>query len=80
MKKILLTVTCVLCAVAFSFYSFSANAQEAILDMTLEHSDSQVQCNCAFLGGNKNCLSNNWGSRCGGGSNYLCQTNNSNCG
>lgn len=75
MKKILLSVTCVLCAVAFSLSTAFAGEDDPnpIFD-----AGAEVSCKCSWA--NKQCLANNGGSACGGGENFSCQSLNSNCG
>ena len=39
-----------------------------------------VECDCAFWGGNDNCLANNYGARCAADGTDKCQGFNANCG
>lgn len=71
MKKILFSVTCALCAVAFSLSTARAY-DPPVLDNGL-----MVTCKCALL--NSDCKAKNGGSVCGGGDNFDCSTLNSNC-
>lgn len=75
----------------FIFVAFLGIAAMSSLDMNFEeraislksasaNSLAHVKCNCAFLGGNDNCLANNYGSVCASGENINCQDYNSNCG
>ncbi len=38
-----------------------------------------VQCDCAYFGGNKNCAANNYGANCASAGDTNCSAYNSNC-
>jgi len=78
MKKVLLTTTCVLCAVALSLSTAFAGGPDEPSGFVCE--SSFVQCNCGLVFGRKECLAGNYGSRCGGGSNHNCSQNHATCG
>jgi len=78
MKKILLTATCVLCAVAFSLSTaFADDPNES--DGNDGGLGAYVTCKCAGVLGNSDCKASNKQSVCGGGDNFDCSTLNSNC-
>ncbi len=68
-------------AVAVTFTSMaSGKATGSPFRLKTAQAALDIECDCALLGGNNNCLANNYGAQCAPDGTVNCQSKNANCG
>lgn len=79
-KRFTLVLSIVLAMVVTFASITSGNSRGNAFRLKAANANPDVNCNCSLLGGNKECLANNYGASCAPAGTANCSNYNPNCG